>query len=1241
VQQPLYNKWVYVDTTESSKLRGIHNDRDDTQLEFSYPPLNPNDPNNSYFSRKSETFLYESIFTLWLEAWKDAIAHSNSIFPPSMLAYVDNIDFLFPLCLKSIALRCTPINSMWSIIPTTILDKRHMDIFEAIMKICARGVLFRSLDFSVLQSNGDETFQKAIDSSNVVIDFITGLLSVIHPAQVSTLIDSYLKTLQKCDQIDVGNFTQSDKTQASLKPNLQTHLTKCSLLLRLRAIEKLSIIPGFVSLNYPLKHKKSNKHKSRSTTSWMKQHSHDQFINSIQDKNELYSDGLNRIPKSSWLINTIASEAFHIFKIAHKALNGEVFLIENHDIKLHLTERDELQFETIAEQSITFIYESLIRRHAMDSRFQTEAGRGRLASMYIEVILQSSFSNLNILRDIDPVNRVRTMWILSFLYVLQEVPEGVIRHLLVLSCSFKVNNGKETWTYLLQFLEFNCFVFHKIQEGYSIYKFIELLKLSTFTCQGFIVNLSETESLVSNDARKCRINAWLVQESFNTICAGVILLVDECAKVLISSPVHKKQIVQGIFDLLLLLVSIPQTSVTHLRALGGASHAFDKFGAALFIEVVGDDLQHWARIILTLMNGTALSVRSIAVDFIVSIFGGVFDEFGNVDELALVFLTVIPEVVAREIGMNSISGQIKSMHDVECVLWPLRRALADVEDTNPLDDDRVDVQLVPFLVTFCRTCQAIIDGVVIELRLMEKDGSDIIRKTFGSKFVFNSNSDEEDDSDQNLQFDHTFDADEESLFEASNFFQSETAPLQRLRLVYVPHMFLHNSFHIPYSTHHVHFDIIPFIYKNKTLRWLITLKSLHEFKGQWVEAAEVLLLCARTIAEAIPHIKAIWRPSRFDLWHDASQSLWLSTLGYDQKPGYTGNTEMMKFAIKFLEPPNLLRLSNPSMSTSGKLFSPTISVMCKMLTRVHRESVQCFLEEEGLESLAFLRLEQLLKSVMEVVEDHAAFGSSGLSNISSPKKRTILVEESAALRKMSASLNGDMTKLAERMLLIAEEGSDSDVVKYETVSHQRHHYYVRVVILGRKPDRFKESTAIPTFLEWGSPSICRVAKKFVLAALLQKKKGALNQSKGNRTASYEISSGSLSEHICSAFAEPLIHSLAKEIPKNSIVLTKEVPSKEILGAEEESNTTYLVVNLVHMKPSSRHQNVDHDVIAQGGSKRFYFRNRPFLNSFRHQGSSAKAGFVELTVANLFPCGLSRQRTVITSEYFAGNELLKK
>ena len=163
--------------------------------------------------------------------------------------------------------------------------------------------------------------------------------------------------------------------------------------------------------------------------------------------------------------------------------------------------------------------------------------------------------------------------------------------------------------------------------------------------------------------------------------------------------------IQGILDLLLHVLTMPQSSVTHLRAVGGAIQALENFVPAMFLEIAGNTLQHWIRVILSLMNSIALSVRSIAVDFVISLFGNVFDMLGNIDELTMIFATVLPEVVAREAALCSVSGFISNLEDVEKSVWPIRRSFADIEDANPLDDDRVDPQLSPVLSVFCRTCQ--------------------------------------------------------------------------------------------------------------------------------------------------------------------------------------------------------------------------------------------------------------------------------------------------------------------------------------------------------------------------------------------------------------------------------------------------------------------------------------------------------------------------------------------------------
>jgi hypothetical protein len=570
------------------------------------------------------------------------------------------------------------------------------------------------------------------------------------------------------------------------------------------------------------------------------------------------------------------------------------------------------------------------------------------------------------------------------------------------------------------------------------------------------------------------------QESFNTICATTIIVVEECASPNSTSPKEQKKMIQGVLDLLLHVLTTPQSCVTHLRAVGGAIQAFEKFGIEMFLEVAGGSLQHWIRIILSLMNSISLSVRSIAVDFVVSLLGSAFDSLGNIDELALIFVTVLPEVAARDIALCSVSGHISNLEDVEQSVWPLRRSFAEIEDADPLDDDRVDPQLSPVLSVFCRACQAVIDGVLIEMRLQGKDCVVV-----GTRM-----------KSQSLDM-YTFDADEESLFEAASFFVPETAPVQRIR-------------------------------------WLMTLKSLHKAKGQWVEAAESLIMCARTISDSIPHLKHVWRPSRFSLWSYTRRSLWLSTVGEEMGNPERGNEQVMSFADTFLEP-DLLGDSNEKSSATSKLPQPTVSGMCALLTSITKEAVSLYVREDGMDGLAYTRLESLLRILMGVLDEH------GINSLNSPRTRLTgimgrkrYVEEEASLRKVIASISGDMTKLAERLLGVVQDEPTSPKVtearNRKPSKDERRSYFVRVLLSGKKPSRFLESTTLPTFLEWNKPCICRVPKEIVESALTS-------------TARHPER---LEETMCSEFGKPIRNALLRDGSTGSIVFrtgNQEMPSR--------------------------------------------------------------------------------------------------
>lgn len=639
------------------------------------------------------------------------------------------------------------------------------------------------------------------------------------------------------------------------------------------------------------------------------------------------------------------------------------------------------------------------------------------------------------------------------------------------------------------------------------------------------------------------MSPWLIQESFNTVSAASIVLVDECCDVLVSrSAFHAKSLTQGVLELLLQIISSPLSSVTLLRGLGAVSHVLDKVGAGLFLSAVGDRLQNVARMLLTLMNSTSLSVRSMSVDLAVSLFGAIYREVGSIDEVSQIFVTVLPEVVGREVALYSISKQIARPECVEKCMWPLRRALADIEGSDPLDDDRVDANLQLFLRQFCRVSQAVIDGVFIELRLL---GDECM--IMGTKINMTMGMARTARFGGMIPLSWTFDADEESLFEVSDFFSPETSPMQKLR-------------------------------------WLMTLKRLHEYKEQFVEAAETLILCARTVADAIPHLGNIWRVSSYDEWKKMK--------------------DVAEFTDEFLEPSYFKNTLNAESheTISSTLPLPSISSLGKLLVSVTEEAIIFYEKEKRTVALAYSRLQDVLRIVMASVE-HVVSNPKYVSR-RALRAHQHQIQEIAALRKVSTIVNEMVTKLAEKMRLQSGDIYSISPFASLSTSQEKTHpglIYVRVVLLGMKPRRFLESTTIPTFLGWEEPFICRVSEETVLKAL---------KCFHGKDSQNEIS---MFSQICKLHAELLISSIREDTKSFPVEFASEVPDESVLRNCEK---LFLVVTPVTAAETNAHNTVQ--------SKRFYIKKKVAM-------SQSLERLTNITVAKPFPCALSRQPCLVTTE----------
>ena len=112
---------------------------------------------------------------------------------------------------------------------------------------------------------------------------------------------------------------------------------------------------------------------------------------------------------------------------------------EDPNKKCNLQRADLLMFQSLAIHAITAFYELVLRRNAMDRRFQTDTCRGRIAALYTECLFTQSLKSVRWLARMESSHKVRSLWMLCLVYVLQEGPEVVIRDLVRSYCDKKVS----------------------------------------------------------------------------------------------------------------------------------------------------------------------------------------------------------------------------------------------------------------------------------------------------------------------------------------------------------------------------------------------------------------------------------------------------------------------------------------------------------------------------------------------------------------------------------------------------------------------------------------------------------------------------------------------------------------------------------------------------------------------------------------------------------------------------------
>lgn len=459
---------------KQSILRGSHN-----IVNLSFTSVDQDSKQESNLN--STPFVYEVIMVLWLRSFLDQISLENDSVDSSelagesdpsksysvllhaskdvttasrtetMLLFHSHTDMLLPLCLKSFLLRCT------STVPTNSpsvrirLDRGHMQVLLPFVEMLTHGVIGEALAGPSAIGESDLALLKAFSRAQMVLEFLVGLASILHPHCIAALIWKHFKILRKCEiPVERTSPTGFSWDEDSLRR------ARCSRQLRIRSAEHLACLPNFVALNYPLKYSEQVRPAKRQTTSWSTQDvepppgSHD--AKSICP----YPDGRDRLPESGWLASLLANECLSISLLSCEAVVAEAIahvetrqpegtgspskpksnpplLVERPGVSL---KRDDLlMFQSTAIHAVTCVYELMLRRHSMDARFQKDQARSRIAALFAPVILEKSLRSTRWLARMEATHKVRATWLLCFIYIMQEAPETLLRDFMRSYCS--------------------------------------------------------------------------------------------------------------------------------------------------------------------------------------------------------------------------------------------------------------------------------------------------------------------------------------------------------------------------------------------------------------------------------------------------------------------------------------------------------------------------------------------------------------------------------------------------------------------------------------------------------------------------------------------------------------------------------------------------------------------------------------------------------------------------------------
>ena len=139
---------------------------------------------------------------------------------------------------------------------------------------------------------------------------------------------------------------------------------------------------------------------------------------------------VDRVPGSFWMSELLMNQSLSIC--------CESMIMEVSKQTKSARKAPSREDSILALQAILCSYELLIKRQAMDSRFQTIPSTNRVAALFTRPVLQQSIGAVSLLARLHSKQKVRMVWLLCLLYILQEGPDALIRDELHKMCNPKV-----------------------------------------------------------------------------------------------------------------------------------------------------------------------------------------------------------------------------------------------------------------------------------------------------------------------------------------------------------------------------------------------------------------------------------------------------------------------------------------------------------------------------------------------------------------------------------------------------------------------------------------------------------------------------------------------------------------------------------------------------------------------------------------------------------------------------------